>query len=168
MNPKEFLQLTEAKLLTHLGEQLHEFFKDRTTLWTPWDEAQSNAGELKTLYQRVSEDSKFGIQVNDHQPLPPNLQKLLYLKREEMNAASAVQPLAQCNMVANVTFHLMAQQIAIVLHEMPELNKEKVLETSFENIKKLVVRYSKEIREEEKRNGKAHSEGLAAESTSHS
>jgi len=139
MHPKEFLEVTEASLLSHLGEELHRFFADRKPLWTPWDEAQHDAGGLRTLYQQV--DGKF-------EPLPASLQALLYFKREEMNPASAVQPLAQCNIVANATFHLMAQQIAIVLHEMPELNKEKVLQTSFENIRKLVTRYMKAIVEE--------------------
>jgi hypothetical protein len=140
MHPKEFLEVTEAKLLSHLGDQLHVFFSDRTPIWTSWDEAQKEAGPLKTLYQ-VDEHGK-------QNALPVGLQKLLYFKREEMNPASAVKPIAQCNMVANATFHLMAQQIAIVLHEMPNLDKEKVLQTSYDNIRKLVDKYLEMAKQE--------------------
>jgi hypothetical protein len=140
--------VTEAKLLTSLGESLHDFFADFKPLYTPWNEAQKDAGELRNLYQKVGE--------NQYQPLPTVLQNLLFFKGEEVNPAAAVQPIAQCNMVANVTFHLMAQQIAIVLHGLPELDKEKVFATSFENIKKLVNEYEKEIQKEEGKDGETH------------
>lgn len=154
MHPKEFLQVTEAKLLTALGEKLHNFFDEYLPLYTPWNEAQKEARELKTLYQKVGEDK--------YQPLPATLQDLLYFKRSEVNPAAAVQPIAQCNMAANATFHLMAQQIAIVLHGMPDLNKEKVFETTFGNIRKLVENYAKDIQEEEAKHGETHDQGPAA------
>jgi hypothetical protein len=116
MTPQEFLEVTQASLLSHLGEELHKFF----------------APEIEKL---------------DKASIP--------------NPRSAIKPIAQLNMVANVTFHLMAQQLALVLHEMPELNREKVLKTTFENIRKLVNQYSKEIQKEEE-NGKTHGEGHPA------
>jgi len=151
MHPKEFLEITEAQLLSHLGDQLHEFFADRKPLWTSWDEAQKDAGSLKTLYQ---------FNEGEYEPLPPALQRILFFRREEMNPASAVKPLAQCNMAANATFHMMAQQIAIVLTEMPELNKEKVLATSYENIRKLVDKYLEMAKaEKEEIHNESHGEG---------
>jgi len=156
MNPKEFLEVTEAALLTHLGEELHKFFAEYNTIYTSWDEAQVNAGSLRVLYQ--CQDGASFV------PLPPALQKMLLFKREEKNPKSSILPVAQCNMVANATFHLLAQQIAIVLHEMPNLNVEKVLETSFANIRKLVARYQKEIQEEEAKNGQDHGEGHPTQS----
>lgn len=150
MHPKQFLEITEAKLLTALGEKLHEFFEDFSTIYSSWNEVQAEAGPLKTLYQNIN---------GAFQPMPENLQALLYFQRQEVNPSAAVQPLAQCNMVANATFHLMAQQIAIVLHGMPELKRETVLNTTTENIGKLVEVYLKEIQEKEGTDAEADGEG---------
>jgi len=127
MTPQEFLEVTQASLLSHLGEELHKFFSENRIEYLRDDQATSNS----------------------------------YLKYETPNPSSSIKPIAQLNMVANVTFHLMAQQLALVLHEMPELNREKVLKTTFDNIRKLVNQYSKEIQKEEE-NGKTHGEGDSA------
>ena len=156
MKPQEFVEITEAQLLSHLGEQLHEFFGDNRTIWTTWDDAQDGAGVLKNLYQ---------FDGTNYTQLPAALQKQLYFKRMQQNPASTIQPVAQCNMVANATFHLLAQQIAIVTAEMPELTMDKVLETSFNNIKKLVDLYADQIKmaqEEEAKHGKSNGEGSPA------
>jgi hypothetical protein len=71
-----------------------------------------------------------------------------FLKREIQNPFSAILKGGQINTIANVTFHLMAQQIAMVLHTRQNVSKEKIFETTFENIRRLVVRYSQAMREE--------------------
>ena len=158
MDPKAYIAMTEAELLTDLGERLHYFFAETHPLWTSWDDAQEGAGDLKVLYQKTEKG---------FEPLPPNLQKILFFKREEANKASAIQPIAQLNMVANVTFHLMSQQLALILHEMPEMNKEKALKTTFENITKLVNRYEEEIQkaDKESKDEQTHGKGNPTRST---
>ena len=160
MHPKEFLQITEANLLTDLGKEINKFFEDHHEIYTAWDEAQKDAGDLKVLYQQINS--------GNYQALPDGLQSKLFFKRTSANPASSVQPLAQLNMVANVTFHLLAQQLALVLHQMPELNRETVLKTTFENIRKLVSKYTKMVESEKETQNEAHDQGHPAQPASNS
>jgi hypothetical protein len=70
-----------------------------------------------------------------------------YKKRLDKNVRSTILPLAQVNMIANVTFHLMAQQMALLFLERPNIDRKKVFETAGENIKRLTVHYLKLMKE---------------------
>ena len=72
----------------------------------------------------------------------------LYKKVECDNPRSAVLPIAQVNMVANVTFHLMAQQLAVLFHQRPTIDKEKVFQTTMDNVRRLTVYYMSLVTEE--------------------
>ena len=113
MDPKTFLELTEAALLKDIGERLHLFFSPESV------EYKQIPGNEQNLYEKVSEN----------------------------NPRSAVLPLAQVNMVANVTFHLMAQQLAMLFHQRPEIDKDKVFQTTLDNVRRLVAYYTGVIKE---------------------
>lgn len=157
MDPKAFLELTEATLLTDVSKYLKEYFAGTSEIFTKWDEAQEQAGPYKELYQKAEDGS--------YQRIPESLRGLLYFKRDSQNPRSAILPMAQVNMVANITFHLMAQQIAVLFALKPGTSREKVFETTFENVRKLVLRYVSTINEED--HGKGYIQGHSAESERH-
>lgn len=137
MDLKTFLELTEAALLKDVGERFKSFFSDYSDEYVKWDECQKEAGGLKTLWQ----DHESHMPEPSFVRLPEALQALLYFKRSAKNPRSAVTPMGQVNMMANVTFHLMAQQLALLFTRQPDMSRIRVFDTAFDNVRKLTKTY---------------------------
>lgn len=146
LDPQTFLELTEAALLKDIGERLRSFFD-----------------EYQETYVHQDHTDEFYTAVNgeDFEQIHGGLYKL----RREKNPRSAIQPMAQINMVANVTFHLMAQQLALLFASRPGINKKEVYDTVLANVKKLVAQYTEAMKEEA--NEQADGKGSSDRSESH-
>jgi hypothetical protein len=88
-----------------------------------------------------------------------------YEKVTRPNPRTSIYPMAQINMISNVIFHIMAQQLAILFYERPNISRQEVFETTSDNIRRLVVKYLKDIKEgkeeEEKAKNEATPEAIA-------
>jgi hypothetical protein len=144
IDPKTFIDATEAALLKDVGERFKSYFNNYLDEYVGWDECQKEAGGLKTLWQ----DHESHMPEPRFEKLPENLQSLLYFKRQAKNPRSVITPMGQVNMIANVTFHLMAQQLALLFTQAPDMSREKVYQTAFENVRKLTLTYLNMIRED--------------------
>lgn len=119
MNEKDLIAVVEAELLTELSNRLREFFSDKITTYE--------------AHYRDLDD----------------FPKEFFTRKETLNPRSAITPIAQVNIVANVSFHLVAQQIALLFHARKNINKQEVLNTTFDNIRRLVVTYMHSMQEGE-------------------
>lgn len=137
MDPKTFLELTEAALLKDIGERLHTFFAP------------------DTVEYKKAEGDRAGLTIAEGDEL--------YDKVVTKNPRSAILPLAQVNMVANVTVHLMAQQLAVLFYQRKEIDRTKVFETTIDNIRRMTAHYMKLVGEESENedNGKRPLSGPA-------
>jgi hypothetical protein len=117
------IKQAEADLLKHIGEELKKFF-DATAITYREDgrDCADPDGSFSTVYRM----EKHG------------------------NPRSLISPMAQVNMVANVTFHLMAQQLALLFLSKPQLSRVETFETAFDNVRALTMQYTRQIREEAK------------------
>lgn len=131
LDPQAFLEVTEATLLKEIGEKLRTFFDQESV-------------EYRELEKDVA-------------AMLLNGNNTLYEKIAVRNPRSAVMPVAQVNMVANVSFHLLAQQLAVFFSTKPEINKDAVFQTTFDNIRRLTAYYVKLLKEEGQNEG--HGEG---------
>jgi hypothetical protein len=122
MDPKLFLELTEAGLLKTIGEELKKFF------------AETSVEYLVEHSPATGDGTK-------------DAENTFYVRREVPNPRNAIHPLAQINMVANITFHLMAQQLAVLFNERPGIDRQQVFTTSGDNIKRLTIHYLKLMKE---------------------
>ncbi len=111
MKTIEFMELTEAELLKAVGDQLHSFFAPKVSEYRELPREQGSSEELR------------------------------YEKVEVANPRAAILPVAQVNIVANASFHILATQLAVILHQRPELSAESVYQNTFDNIKRLTARY---------------------------
>lgn len=137
LDPEMFLQVAESGLLKEIGDNLKTYFAPTTTTY------QKVVGERGGLVIGESDN--------------------LYEKIEVQNPRSVILPLAQVNMVANVSFHLLAQQLAVFFGTRPEINKEAVFSTTFDNIRRLTAYYVKLLKEEgpDESHGKGTDNGSA-------
>lgn len=138
LDPESFLQVAEAALLTELGDKLKTHFSPKIV-----------------EYRKVSGE-RGGLLIGESDEL--------YERLELDNPRSAIKPLAQVNMVANVSFHLLAQQLAVFFGARPEVNKEAVFDTTFDNIRRLTAYYVKLLKEEEQHEGHGERPGGGAAS----
>lgn len=113
---------TEADLLKHIGEELKSFFNPETIQYSEW------RGPPPFVEEK---------------PQPS-----LWQRFEQRNPRADIAPMAQINIVANVTFHLMAQQLALLFLSKPGISRTEVYDTAFSNVRALTLQYIKQIREE--------------------
>jgi hypothetical protein len=133
---------------------------------------QQNSQDLNLLIQRDAE-SKLLLHVGEELKkfFDPKIIRREHYHRDETkvlvkevaedNPFASVPKFAQVNVIANVTFHLLAQQLALFFISQPQESRSDIYEVAFGNIRALTAQYLKQIKEEiqNETNGEGRSGG---------
>jgi hypothetical protein len=73
------------------------------------------------------------------------------------NPRATIPAPTQVSIIINVTFHLLAQQLAIMFMTVKSLNRKDVMKTTMDNLKRLTIVYLRDIRDAESgKDGESH------------